>query len=163
MEYGARALGNRSILANPQSTRFRNQVNDIKSRESWRPFAPSITYEARNEYLKHGEYAPFMIMLDEVRESRRGEIPAVTHVDGTTRPQIVKQETNPRFHRLLEAFEARTGTPVILNTSFNISGEPIVELPQQAIADFYTTKLDALAIGDCMLVKKTKSTTFQLR
>lgn len=153
MEYGPRALGNRSILANPQSIHFREKVNRIKSREPWRPFAPSMTYESRNEYLEHGDYAPFMILLDEVREDRHDEIPAVTHVDGTTRPQIVKREINPKFHRLLEAFEARTGTPVLLNTSFNVSGEPIVESPRQAVADFYTTELDALAIGDCLLVK----------
>lgn len=153
MEFGPRALGHRSILANPQSTESRDRVNRIKSREQWRPFAPSITYESRNEYLKYGEYAPFMIVLDEVREEKQDVIPAVTHVDGTTRPQIVKQEVNPKFHRLLKMFEKRTGMPVLLNTSFNVSGEPIVESPQQALADFYTTELDALAIGNHLLVK----------
>lgn len=154
MEFGARALGNRSILADPRSDSIRDRVNArVKDRELWRPFAPSIKEESTEEYLKHGNQARFMILLDEVRDSKVDEIPAVTHVDQTTRPQTVTRSTNERYYRLLDEFEAITGTPVLLNTSFNTSGEPIVESPEQAIADFYNTGLDVLAIGDYLLTK----------
>lgn len=154
MEYGARALGNRSILANPTSVEFRDRVNEnIKHRETWRPFAPSLLHEAKEEYLVHGDSAPHMILLDEVPENKRQEIPAVTHVDGTTRPQTVSEDANPLYYQLISEFANRTGVPVVLNTSFNVSGEPIVESPAQAIQDFYSTGLDALAIGDYILEK----------
>lgn len=154
MEYGARALGNRSILANPTSQKFADRVNEkVKHREVWRPFAPSMLYEARDEYLVDGAESPFMILLDEVEESKQDEIEAVTHVDGTTRPQTVREHVNERYYRLISEFESITGTPVVLNTSFNVAGEPIVESPQQAIADFYSTGLDALALGDYLLRK----------
>jgi carbamoyltransferase len=154
MEYGARALGNRSILANPTDSTYRDQVNEnVKHRESWRPFAPSLLAEARDEYLVHGDEAPYMILLDEVLEEKHDEIPAVTHVDGTTRPQTVTEESNPRYHRLISEFADRTGVPVVLNTSFNVAGEPIVESPAQAVEDFYSTGLDALAVGDYLLAK----------
>lgn len=154
MEYGARALGNRSILADPRDADSVDKVNKtVKHREPWRPFAPSIRYEAREEYLVDGDEAPFMILLDGVKESKRDEIPAVTHTDGTTRPQTVREETNERYYRLIEEFERLTGTPVVLNTSFNVAGEPIVESPEQAIADFHRTGLDFLALGDYLLTK----------
>ncbi|MFB6201233.1 MAG: carbamoyltransferase C-terminal domain-containing protein, partial [Halorhabdus sp.] len=157
MEYGARALGNRSILANPRTAESVDRVNEtVKHRESWRPFAPSILFEARDEYLVHADEAPFMILLDSVHEHKRDEIPAVTHVDGTTRPQTVRKSVNERYYRLIEEFETLTGTPVVLNTSFNVAGEPIVESPRQALADFYSTGLDFLALGDYLLVKEGK-------
>jgi carbamoyltransferase len=156
MEFGARALGHRSILANPTDTLFRDQVNEnVKHRESWRPFAPSLLVEARDDYLVHGEKAPFMILLDKVHEEKQSEIPAVTHVDGTTRPQTVTEDTAPRYYRLISEFANRTGVPVILNTSFNMAGEPIVESPMQALKDFAATGLDALAVGDYLVTKNS--------
>lgn len=154
MEYGARALGNRSILANPTSETFLEKVNEnVKHREPWRPFAPSLLHEARDEYLKNGEEAPFMILLDSVPETKQEEIEAVVHVDGTTRPQTVRRSVNERYYRVIENFESITGVPVVLNTSFNVAGEPIVESPEQAVQDFYSTGLDALAIEDYLLSK----------
>lgn len=154
LEFGARALGHRSILANPTDTSFRDQVNkNVKHRESWRPFAPSLLAEARDDYLVHGEKAPFMILLDEVKEEKRNDIPAVTHVDGTTRPQTVTENVAPRYYRLISEFADQTGVPVVLNTSFNLSGEPIVESPMQALKDFAATGLDALAVGDHLVTK----------
>lgn len=154
MEFGARALGNRSILADPRTEESLNRVNkNVKNREPWRPFAPSLKYEARDEYLVGGDESPYMILLDTVQTEKRDQIPAVTHVDGTTRPQTVRKQDNKKYYRLIEEFESITGVPVLLNTSFNVSGEPIVESPAQAIQDFYSTGLDALAIGDHLLQK----------
>lgn len=154
MEFGSRALGNRSILVSPKEQRFMDAVNTkVKKRQSWRPFAPSLLEEAREEYLVDGDIAPFMIVLDEVVPSRRDEIPAVTHVDGTTRPQTVSRSTNERYWRLISEFEDLTGTPVVLNTSFNKTGEPIVRSPEDAVRTYFSTGLDALAIGDCLLKK----------
>jgi carbamoyltransferase len=154
MEFGARALGNRSILADPRTEESLNRVNkNVKNREPWRPFAPSLLEDAREEYLVNSDEAPYMILLDEVREEKQDEIEAVVHVDGTTRPQTVKKEANERYYRLIEAFADLTGVPVVLNTSFNVAGEPIVESPEQAISDFYQTGLDALAIGDYLVTK----------
>ena len=154
MEFGPRALGNRSILANPTKQRYADAVNEnVKDREVWRPFAPSILDERQDEYLVHDDDSPFMILADSVVEEKQGEIPAVTHVDGTARPQTVREETNPKYHWLLRKFEEETGIPVLLNTSFNLSGEPIVESPEQAIRDFYSTGMDALVLNDCILYK----------
>lgn len=157
MEFGARALGNRSILADPTSERSRDRVNEnVKNREPWRPFAPSLNYVSRYDYLEGGEEAPFMILLDTVPQDKRDEIPAVTHVDNTTRPQTVRKQVNHKYNKLLTEFEDRTGTPLLLNTSFNVAGEPIVESPEQALQDFFSTGLDAVAIGD-FLIKKTSA------
>lgn len=154
MEFGPRALGNRSILANPMSEKYRDDVNKkVKYREKWRPFAPSLLYEARNEYFVGGDESPFMILTDTVKREKRDEIPAVVHVDGTARGQTVREDTNKRYYNLIKEFEKITGVPVLLNTSFNTAGEPIVESPRQAIADFFTTGLDALAIGNYILKK----------
>lgn len=154
MEYGARALGNRSILADPRRESSLDLVNrNVKNREEWRPFAPSLLTEARSEYLKHGDSSPFMILLDEVPTDKHSEVPAVVHTDGTCRPQTVSKGTNLRYHRLLSEFAEITGTPVLLNTSFNVAGEPIVRSPDDAIRDFFATGLDALAIGSYVLRK----------
>lgn len=154
MEYGPRALGNRSILIDPTQDDSMDRVNRrVKFRDSWRPFAPSILEEAVDEYLVDPVYDPFMITSYEVREEKHAEIPAVTHVDGTTRPQVVRRDVNERYWRLIEAFEERTGTPVVLNTSFNLSGDPIVCDARDAIQTFYDTGLDALVIGDYVLEK----------
>lgn len=154
MEYGPRALGNRSILIDPTEEDNMDRVNkQVKFRESWRPFAPSILEEAIEDYLIDPVYDPFMITSFEVRKEKRDEIPAVTHVDDTTRPQVVRQEVNERYWRLIREFERQTGTPVLLNTSYNLSGEPIVCDVQDAVQTFYGTGLDALAVGDYLLTK----------
>jgi len=154
MEFGPRALGNRSILASPRTKEALYQVNkNVKYRESWRPFAPSLLYEAREEYLENGVESPFMIMTDSIKEQKHDEVPAIVHVDGTARPQTVRKEQNPKYYDLLENFGDITGTPVLLNTSFNVSGEPIVKSPKQAIEDFYTTGLDVLVLGDRIITK----------
>jgi len=154
MEYGPRALGNRSILIDPTRQDSMDRVNErVKFRDSWRPFAPSIKEEAIEEYLVNPTYDPFMITSCEVREDRRDEIPAVTHVDGTTRPQIVRRQVNAPYWRLIDAFEDRTGTPVLLNTSYNLSGEPIVCDARDAVKTFYDGGLDALAIGEYLFTK----------
>jgi len=156
MEFGARALGNRSILANPSSQEYKDKVNlNVKDRENWRPFAPSILYEDREEYLVDGDESPYMILLDEIKEEKQDQVAAITHTDGTCRPQTVRKQTNERYHTLISEFKKLSGLPVVLNTSFNTSGEPIVESPQQAISDFASTGLDALAIGEYLLTKPT--------
>jgi len=154
MEGGPRALGARSILADPRDIRSRDKVNGvIKYRESWRPFCPSMTEEAAKKYFKKYTRSPFMVMTFQANEQAAREIPAVVHVDGTVRPQIVDPVCNLRYYNLLKEFEKRTGVSVILNTSFNVKGEPIVCTPQDAIRTFYATGLDSLAIGDFLVTK----------
>jgi carbamoyltransferase len=155
MEMGPRALGHRSILADPRTSASRARINRaVKHREAWRPFAPALTAGAASEYLVSPTPAQFMIKSFRVREEKRAEIPAVLHpADGTARPQLVERARTPTFHALLKAFEAETGVPVLLNTSFNDHGEPIVNTPTEAIKDFYGTGLDALVLGDRVLTK----------
>jgi carbamoyltransferase len=155
LEMGPRALGNRSILADPRSVASRERVNEfVKHREQWRPFAPSMLEEAADEYLHDARPAPYMIRTFDVRAEKREEIAAVLHPgDGTTRPQTVREDQNPRYCRLLREFEELTGVPVLLNTSFNDSGEPIVTTPVEAIRDFFSMGLDALAVEDVVLEK----------
>lgn len=147
-ELGPRALGNRSILADPRAVATRNRLNAfVKHRAPWRPFSPSILDEAATEFLRSPRPAPYMIQAFDLRPEKRATVPAVIHpADGTTRPQIVEKETSPRYHRLLSMFEELTGVPVLLNTSFNDSGEPIVNTPQEALDAFSTMNLDAVAI-----------------
>jgi len=154
MEFGPRALGARSILADPRVPEMQNQINArVKYRESFRPFAPAILEERVCEYFELDRSSPYMLLVAHVREPRRKEIPAVTHVDGSARVQTVGKESNPRFHALLREFEARTGCPLLLNTSFNVRGEPIVESPEQAYQCFMRTGLDLLALGGVLLEK----------
>lgn len=154
MEYGPRALGNRSILIDPTQDDSMDRVNArVKFRDSWRPFAPSILAEAADDYLVDPVYDPFMITAYEVREEKRDEIPAVTHVDNTTRPQMVRKDVNEPYWKLIKAFEERTGTPVVLNTSYNLSGDPIVSDVVDAIETFYASGLDALVVGERLLKK----------
>ncbi len=154
LEGGPRALGNRSILADPRDVKSRDRVNAaIKFREFWRPFCPSMTENGARRYLEKYTYSPFMIMAFRVKRLAEKEIPAVVHVDGSTRPQIVYPDTNPQFHRLIGEFEKLTGVPCLLNTSFNIKEEPIVCSPHDAIRTFSATGLDALAIGPFLLTK----------
>ncbi len=154
MEGGPRALGGRSILADPRTITARDRVNAaIKFREYWRPFCPSVTIEAAARYLKKPDAAPFMILAFEATDLAREAVPAVVHVDGTVRVQTVDAATSPRYHALLEAFERKTGQPVVLNTSFNVKGEAIVCTPRDAIRCFSATGLDALAIGAFIVEK----------
>jgi carbamoyltransferase len=154
MEYGPRALGNRSILIDPQLDDGQERVNaEIKFRESWRPFAPSILERAIDEYMIDPFPDTFMISSYRICEGKQDEIPAVAHVDGTTRPQVVKPETTPKYHELIDTFDSKGGVPVVLNTSFNLSGSPIVCSVEDAVGTFYNCGLDALAIGDYLLQK----------
>lgn len=149
MEVGPRALGNRSILGNPKIPGMDDRINEeIKLRETWRPFCPSILDEAKEDYLVGATESPFMILTFEVATERREEIPAVVHVDGTARPQTVKREVNPRYWKLIDRFRAETGTPVVMNTSFNVKGDTMVNTPEDAIRTFRETGMDVLAIGD---------------
>jgi carbamoyltransferase len=154
MEFGPRALGSRSILADARRPEMKDRVNDcVKFREGWRPFAPSCLEEAASEYFEGCNDAPFMILTFDVRPEKRGEIPAVTHADNTARVQTVSRETNPRYWRLIREFAGITGTPVIMNTSFNLRGEPIVCAPKDAIRTFYSSGLDFLVLGTHIIPK----------
>ena len=153
MEWGARALGNRSIVADPRRKDMRDIINQkIKFRERFRPFAPSILVESIDDYFTGAVHDPFMIQVYPVRPDKRDVIPAVTHVDGSGRLQSVSRDTNARYWALLRAFEAATGVPVLLNTSFN-ENEPIVERPEQALDCFLRTDMDVLVMGPHMLSK----------
>ena len=148
MEFGPRALGNRSIVVDPRRAEMKDILNDrIKKREPFRPFAPSILEERLADYFEQQHPAPTMLMVYQIREERRGEIPAVTHVDGSGRLQTVSREANARYYQLISDFAALTGVPVVLNTSFN-ENEPIVCTPQQAIECFQKTKMDVLYLGN---------------
>ncbi len=154
MEIGPRALGNRSILADPTLPHMKDKLNaEVKHREAFRPFAPSCVTEARSEYFEITVEAPFMLKVCQVRPEMRERLPAITHVDGSGRLQTVSAEINPRYHALITEFGKLSGIPVVLNTSFNIMGEPIVESPVQAIRCFFSTGIDALAIGDFIVEK----------
>jgi carbamoyltransferase len=155
MEAGPRALGGRSILADPRRASMSDVVNDkVKFRERWRPFALSILAEHAADYLVNPVDAPFMVMAFEVVPSRRGEIAAALHAgDYTTRPQTVRRDVNPLFWKVIEGFRRRTGVPGLLNTSLNVKGEAIVCSPTDAVRCFYGTGMDALAIGSFLLEK----------
>ncbi len=158
MEMGPRALGNRSILADARSPQTKDLLNArVKFRESFRPFAPSVLEERLGEWFNSTHPSPYMILVYDVLPEKRDLVPAITHVDGTGRVQSVRQEHNPRFHRLIAEFEKLTGVPMVLNTSFNIRGEPIVHRPEQAIECFLKTGMDALFLGDHLLEKQTQS------
>lgn len=154
-EIGPRALGHRSILADPRDEASRNRVNQyVKHREEWRPFAPSMLAEVADEYLIDPVSAPYMIQTFDVRPDKQDEIEAVLHpADQTTRPQTVTKSSNPRYYRLIEAFGEITGVPVVLNTSFNDHGEPIVNTPEEALVDFYRMGLDTLVLEDVVVRK----------
>ena len=154
MEFGPRALGSRSILADPRDPEMNAKVNNaVKFREWWRPFAPSMKKEAAAEYLESATDSPFMILTAQVKAEKRGVIPSVTHVDGSARPQTVEKEINPLYWRLIDEFARRTGVPVIMNTSFNLRGEAIVHTPTDAIRTFFSSGMDALVIGSFVVEK----------
>jgi carbamoyltransferase len=154
MEFGARALGNRSILANPTLPDMKDRINKyVKFREEFRPFAPSVLEEAAARFFDVRDPIPFMTSVADVIELGRERLPATTHVDNTARPQTVSRAHAPLYYRLIEAFGKRTGVPVLLNTSFNVMGEPIVEHPRHAVRCFFSCGMDALVIGNHVLRK----------
>jgi carbamoyltransferase len=159
MEWGARALGNRSILTDPRRPDMREIINTrIKFREKFRPFAPSILEDAVDDYFVGAVPDPFMIHVYPVRPEKRAVIPAVTHVDGSGRLQSVSRQSNPLYWQLLRAFEKRTGVPVLLNTSFN-ENEPIVHRPAEALACFLRTRMDVLVMGRHAVEKRVLGAT----
>ncbi|MBU0718805.1 MAG: carbamoyltransferase [Planctomycetes bacterium] len=157
LEFGPRALGARSLLADPRDANMKDVINaKVKFREAFRPFAPAILKEHAHEYFEMpaGMDAPFMLLVPRVREERRAVIPAVTHQDGTGRVQTVTEEHNRLFYRLIQAFRDLTGVPVVINTSFNVRGEPIVCTPRDAYNTFVNTGIDALVIGSFVVTVK---------
>jgi carbamoyltransferase len=153
MEFGPRALGNRSIVADPRRADMKDILNKrIKHRETYRPFAPSVLEEKAAQIFERSEPSPFMMLVYKVREDQRARIPAVTHVDDTGRLQTVSAQTNPRYHALISEFERQTGVPLMLNTSFN-EHEPIVATPGEALACYLKTRMDVLALGNWVLTR----------
>jgi carbamoyltransferase len=183
MEFGPRALGSRSILGDPRAPDMQKRLNlKIKYRESFRPFAPSVRCEDVANWFELDEASPYMLLVADVAEKHRvamtdeqkalfgidklnvprSSIPAVTHVDYSARVQTVHPEMNPRFHQLLSRFRDMTGCPVLVNTSFNVRGEPIVCTPEDGFRCFMGTELDVLAIGDCLLHKDEQLSSLRL-
>ncbi|HLR07432.1 MAG TPA: carbamoyltransferase C-terminal domain-containing protein, partial [Pyrinomonadaceae bacterium] len=151
MEFGPRALGNRSIVVDPRRAEMKDVLNTrIKKRESFRPFAPSILEEHVGDYFEQTHPAPTMLMVYQVKPERRAQIPAVTHVDGSGRLQTVSKKINPRYYQLISDFHELSGVPVVLNTSFN-ENEPIVCTPREAIECFVKTKMDVLYLGNSVV------------
>jgi carbamoyltransferase len=157
MEFGPRALGNRSIVVDPRRADMKDVLNArIKHREPFRPFAPSVLAEAVGEWFDQDYPSPFMVLVYSVRSERRHEVPAITHVDGTGRLQTVERDVNPRYHRLIEEFARRTGVPIVLNTSFN-ENEPIVMTPAQAVETFSKTRMDVLVLQNYVVRREARA------
>jgi carbamoyltransferase len=175
MEFGPRALGNRSILGDARNPEMQSCMNlKIKFRESFRPFAPSVLHEDQEQYFALAAESPYMLMVAEIQEgqklapgadikdkqglellkTQRSLIPGVTHVDYSARVQSVDKQRNPRFHQLLQSFKQRTGCSLLINTSFNIRGEPIVCTPEDAYRCFLATNMDALVLNDFLLLRE---------
>jgi carbamoyltransferase len=151
MEWGPRALGARSIVCDPRRADMKQILNaKIKRRESFRPFAPSVLDRAVADWFEEDDNVPFMTQVFQIRPEKRALIPAVTHVDGSGRLQTVRRAANPRYYGLIEAFEALTGVPMVLNTSFN-ENEPVVCRPREALDCFLRTKMDLLVLGDWLI------------
>jgi len=178
MEFGPRALGGRSILGDARSPAMQKTLNlKVKYRESFRPFAPSVLAEDAPKYFKIDSESPYMLLVADVAEEHRiamteeqeklfgidklnvprSSIPAVTHVDYSARVQTVHKETNPRYHDLISKFKSDTGCPVVVNTSFNVRGEPIVGSPEDAFRCFMGTEIESLAVGNCFLRKEAQN------
>jgi carbamoyltransferase len=154
MEWGPRALGNRSILCDPRRADMKAILNaKIKRRESFRPFAPSVLREAVPEWFETDDEVPFMMKVFQIRADKRARIPAVTHVDGSGRLQTVRREQNPLYHQLIGAFAELTGVPMVLNTSFN-ENEPVVCRPQEALDCFLRTRMDVLVLGRTFIQRR---------
>lgn len=155
-EYGPRALGNRSILADPRKPDVKDRINArIKFREEFRPFAPSILHECGNDYFEHYQLTPYMERTLRFRDSVVDSVPGVVHSNQTGRLQSVTRESNPKYYRLIEEFHKITGVPILLNTSFNVMGKPIVHSVEDAMAVFHTSGLDALIVGDSIFLKES--------
>jgi hypothetical protein len=155
-EFGPRALGNRSLIADPRKPEMKDILNSrVKHRQAFRPFAPLVLAERMTEIFEGEEDSPYMLIAKPVRPEWRDRIPAIVHVDGTARVQTVREATNPMLYRLLKEFEALTGVPVLINTSFNIKGEPIVETPEDAVNCFLNTGVDHLVMHDAIVTKNT--------
>ena len=178
MEFGPRALGARSIIADPRSPIMQKQLNlKVKYRESFRPFAPSVLCEDVEEYFEHDTNSPYMLLVAHVKKEKRREmtsdeeilfgidklniprssVPAITHVDYSARIQTVHNDTNPLYHELISKFKEKTDCSLVVNTSFNVRGEPIVCTPTDAFKCFMGTELDVLAIGNFLLIKKNQN------
>ena len=178
MEFGPRALGGRSIIADPRSQSMQKQLNlKVKFRESFRPFAPSILFEYISEWFKFTKISPYMLMVAEINDDKkipmnkidnnlfgidklnipRSSVPAITHIDYSSRLQTVHKETNPLYHSLIQRFYELTGCPILVNTSFNVRGEPIVCNPLDAFKCFMGTDLDILVIGSYILYKEEQN------
>jgi carbamoyltransferase len=183
MEFGPRALGGRSILADPRSGMMQKQLNlKVKYRESFRPFAPSVLREHIGEWFDHDDDSPYMLLVADVSKSKRiavtdeeqsrfgidklnvqrSSIPAVTHVDFSARIQTVHQDTNPEYHALISKFYQKTACPIVVNTSFNVRGEPIVCSPEDAFKCFMGTELDVLAVGNFVLFKDEQDSALRM-
>ncbi len=155
MEFGPRSLGNRSIIADARNKANWQKVNlKIKFRESFRPFAPTVLEDKASQWFDLNVESPYMLLVADTLKDKRGQIPAVTHVDGTARIQTVRRDQNPKYYDLISTFEKKTGCPVIINTSFNVRGEPIVESPKDALNCFLSTHMDYLVLGNCVVDKK---------
>ena len=164
MEFGPRALGARSLLADPRDPKMKDIINaKVKFREAFRPFAPAILKERAHEYFEMpaGMDAPYMLLVPKVRQAKRAVIPAVTHQDGTGRVQTVTEEHHGRYYRLIKVFGEMTGVPVVINTSFNVRGEPIVCTPEDAYNTFVQTGIDVLVIGNCLVTEKPGDVDFE--
>jgi carbamoyltransferase len=154
MEFGPRALGARSILASPINPSMQERLNDIKDREDFRPVAPVVLEEDASEWFVDARVSPFMLFVFDVKPDKAGRIPAVRHVDGTARVQTINRGQHPLYYDLLKAFKRQTGVPVLVNTSFNVRGEPIVCTPRDAVSAFFASPLDALVMGSFLLEKR---------
>ena len=182
MEFGPRALGARSIIGDPRSSSMQKNLNlKVKYRESFRPFAPSVLSDDVSDWFKIDVDSPYMLLVANVKDNKqikmtddqkklfgikklnikRSEIPAVTHVDYSARIQTVHEKTNPKYFKLIKKFKEKTGCPVIVNTSFNVRGEPIVNTPENAFNCFMGTELDKLVIGNCYLDKKIQDSNLK--
>jgi carbamoyltransferase len=183
MEFGPRSLGARSILGDPRSPAMQKNLNlKVKYRESFRPFAPAVLREDVSEWFEHSSDSPYMLIVADVRTDKRrqmtaeeqalfgidklnvarSEIPAVTHVDYSARIQTVHADTNPLFHQLLSRFKALTGCPILVNTSFNVRGEPIVCTPEDGFRCFMGSELDLLVVGNCVLRKTAQDPALKI-
>ncbi len=154
MEFGPRALGSRSILASPISPSMQQRLNEVKDREDFRPVAPAVLEEDAHEWFNNAEYSPFMLFVYDVQQDKADKIPAVRHVDGTARIQTVNRDQHPKYYDLLKAFKQKTGVPVLVNTSFNTLGKPIVCTPRDAVECFWSSPFDALVIGSYIIEKE---------
>jgi carbamoyltransferase len=154
MEFGPRALGNRSIIANPCNPGMKEILNlKCKKRESFRPYAPVVLQEKVNDYFEGKQFSPFMLLAARVKDDKTTVIPAVTHVDKTARVQTVNKDINPRLWQLIKEFQNITGVAVLINTSFNLRGEPIVCIPEDAISCFKRSQMDCLVLGNYVAEK----------